>query len=579
MKTQVKSLRNTLNLVQHATQLFWVVCFLFISAQSRANILDEPAIVVDSKIINVTVFMQGAQVHRKANLSIPKGTQTIVFDYVSPYINAQSIQASGMGKFTIMDAQNRYYYPNPQSIVNEIPSKIQRHTKLLIDSIAILQFDLQRTRDKKAAIISERNLILTHPLLTGKAKPDSLELLKGTVAFMQTQLNDLADRLMRMGVVEHNVLKTNAEMQRRLVELQNYQNTTAPKVVEAARQQVVLTVFAEASTSGSITINYAVSNAGWSPWYDITAKDAGDDIGLVYKAAVYQNTGEDWNNVRLKISNADPSRSNLKPMLPMWYIDYYQNQVRNRASEVKKALPYFKDKEVVEMDEYEDEALSSTPTVAGMASDYTHKMQNFTSIEFDIDLPYHIKSTGKTHFITLQKHVLKASFTHFIVPKLDLDAFVVAHVEDWEELNLLMGNANIYFGSTFVGRTVLDPSVLSDTLDFVMGRSRAIQVKRVLDKSDTKVPLLSGSKIYTATYTVDLRNSSANLAHIVLEDHIPLTRNAEIEIELSQSGGGTLSKQNGVVTWKFDLASYKKEKLTFTYTVKYPKEQRVSDLQ
>ena len=535
--------------------------------------------VIKSKISKVTVFMQGAQVTRKGSTYIPKGTSTIVIEGVSPYINQQSIKASGKGKFTILDVQYRYVYPEPVEKNTKDIDAIDRKIKKVQDSINQHSYYLANVRAKKKAIDSERGLLANHPLMRGKAKPDSLDLLKETMAFMQKKLVDLADRYLKISLKEAKMVKKQTEMNQRIHELRLFKSNLPQPPPNQPKHQVLVAVTATAATSGSVEVSYKVNQAGWSPWYDITAKDAGDDIELVYKAAVYQNTGEDWSNVRLRISNANPNRSNIKPNLPRWYIDYF----RHIRKETKKAARYFKAKDVrttsdMAMTESLDEvAVKSLPN-AGMAYDYSQKMQNFSSIEFDIDLPYYIKSDGKTHFVTVQKHNLKASFKHYLVPKLDKDAFVVARITDWENLDLLVGSANIYFGNTFVGRTVIDPSIVSDTLEVSMGRYRSLAVKRTKLKSNTKKQIVGSHKLYTATYQIELRNNSANDIDLVLEDQIPLARRTEIEVEVTKIDGGTVNEHTGLITWDLKLAPYKKKVITFTYTVKYPKEEKITGL-
>jgi len=535
--------------------------------------------VIKSKISKVTVFMQGAQVTRKGSTYIPKGTSTIVIEGVSPYINQQSIKASGKGKFTILDVQYRYIYPEPVEQNTKAISAIDKKIKRVQDSINTHSYYLANVRAKKKAIDTERGLLLNHPLKSGKAKPDSLDLLKGTMAFIENKLIDLANRYLKISLKEAEMMKKSTEMNQRIYELRLFKSNLPQPPPNQPKHQVLVAVTATAATSGSVEVSYKVNQAGWSPWYDITAKDAGDDIELVYKAAVYQNTGEDWSNVRLRISNANPNRSNIKPTLPRWYIDYF----RHRKAEVKKATRYFKEKDVrttsdINMAESLDEVADKALPTAGMAYDYSQKMQNFSSIEFDIDLPYYIKSDEKTHFVTVQKHNLKASFKHYLVPKLDKDAFVVARIIDWENLDLLVGNANIYFGNTFVGRTVIDPSIVSDTLEVSMGRYRSLAVKRTKLKSNTKKQIIGSHKLYTATYKIELRNNSGNEIDLVLEDQIPLARRAEIEVEVTKLDGGTVNEHTGLTTWDINLAPYKKKVITFTYTVKYPKEEKITGL-
>src|SRR5436190_20050737 len=101
-----------------------------------------------------------------------------------------------------------------------------------------------------------------------------------------------------------------------------------------------------------------------------------------------------------------------------------------------------------------------------------------TNVEFDIKLPYSIPSDGQRHLLAIQSKELPAMYRHFLVPRLDREAFLVASVTGWESLNLLPGSANIFFEGTYVGQTVLNPAVLNDTLNLSMGRDHGVTISR-----------------------------------------------------------------------------------------------------
>jgi len=65
-----------------------------------------------------------------------------------------------------------------------------------------------------------------------------------------------------------------------------------------------------------------VPDAGWSPAYDLRADDITSPVKLTYKANVYQSTGVNWDNVNVKLSTINPNRSNVKPVLAPWYVDF-----------------------------------------------------------------------------------------------------------------------------------------------------------------------------------------------------------------------------------------------------------------
>jgi hypothetical protein len=76
-------------------------------------------------------------------------------------------------------------------------------------------------------------------------------------------------------------------------------------------------------------LSYIVRNAGWYPTYDVRAKDVNSPINIAYKANVSQKCGEEWKNVKLTLSTANPTVSGSKPQLNPFYLNFgmvYQGQ-------------------------------------------------------------------------------------------------------------------------------------------------------------------------------------------------------------------------------------------------------------
>jgi uncharacterized protein (TIGR02231 family) len=209
---------------------------------------------------------------------------------------------------------------------------------------------------------------------------------------------------------------------------------------------------------------------------------------------------------------------------------------------------------------------------ASMLYEYTNKVQNFSSVEFDIALPMNVSSGGKAHYMDLKREKVTTNFQLYLVPKLEKDAVVVARLTDWESLDLLTGQANIYYGNTFIGRTVVNPSVLDDTLDVSMGRDRSIYVERIKTDCQTKKKLIENSKVYTATYEIKIKNKNKGDVNLIIEDHIPVSKNEKIEIT-STNGDGKLNEDTGVLSWDINLKGLAKKKLEYDFSVKYPKDE------
>jgi len=80
-----------------------------------------------------------------------------------------------------------------------------------------------------------------------------------------------------------------------------------------------------ANLSKEIDLSYYINTAGWKPYYDLKVEDSEPHIKLDQKAYVYQKTGEDWNNVKLTITNSSPEENKIRPSLKTYYFDKYTN--------------------------------------------------------------------------------------------------------------------------------------------------------------------------------------------------------------------------------------------------------------
>ena len=141
---------------------------------------------------------------------------------------------------------------------------------------------------------------------------------------------------------------------------------------------------------------------------------------------------------------------------------------------------------------------------------------------------------------------------------------------DWEDLNLLAGNMNIYFEDTYIGQSKLDLSFVEDTLAISLGPDRNIQVKRKRIKADSKKEFISGKKNIEREWEITVLNNKRVDINIRIEDQIPVSSNEEVEID-SHVDGGKLNKDTGIITWDFDIKPGKKKEIKFDYEVRFPK--------
>lgn len=521
----------------------------------------------NSTIKNVTVFLNGAQVNREANIKLQKGLNYFSFDSLSPSINVNSLQISGKGDFIILDTKYTLVQPDYNNPTTKVPEKYTLQQKLIQDSIDFMNFDLEELKFKKDVLTAEKQLLIGN----GSMKSDSLALLKDALAFFREKYNDINGALIKVKKEEYKVQKRLNKLNERLTKLNNeiaqlYNKPLKPK------HKVVVTVQSELATSGKLALNYIVSNASWSPSYDLRANNITAPVELTYKANVYQNTGEKWENVDLTLSTNNPYKSKTKPVLPTWYLNYYNpnNYYKKSATYGGLAQPTSSMKEVDDL--FLDEEMQKAESSAM----YSSMTESFTNIEYNISIPYTIDSDGQNHVVAIKEEELKAKYEYYLVPKMDANAFLVASINGFEELNLLPASANIYFAGTYIGQTMINTQITGDSLNIDLGREERITAQRKLVKKDEKDKLLGNDKTKFFNYEITLKNNLSSPINLVVEDQVPVANDKEIKVDITNKGKADLKETTGALIWKFDLLAKTSKKLNFAYNVQYPKDKSLA---
>ena len=82
-------------------------------------------------------------------------------------------------------------------------------------------------------------------------------------------------------------------------------------------RDAVIVVDREAGKGGTIRLNYLVSAVTWRPEYKLRAGKVNEDVQLDYLANLMQHSGEEWNQVKMTLSTAQPMLNASPPDLCM----------------------------------------------------------------------------------------------------------------------------------------------------------------------------------------------------------------------------------------------------------------------
>ena len=600
-------------------------------------------------ITDVTVFQNGAQVKRIGNTTVPAGEYEILIRDATALLKKESIQVKGDGNFTILSVNYQVNLADQKQDKTKL-SELDAKEKELKRRMEDLSIKIEVLRTEEAVINSLQSVSTSTEGITVEQVAKAQELMKVKLTLIKNEKLS-ASRQMQDLYEEHQTVQQHLNVMR------------TPK--QKVSYEIVVKVLAKAESKAEFTLTYIVPNARWFPTYDLRVKTVTEPMIIDYKANVTQQTGEDWKNVKLKLSTGDPSQSSQKPKIETWWLtlnqayvqpkqqsNYYRysdakfTKVKGTVMDKKtgEALPFcnvmvdgtnigtttdmdgnfnlvlpenakniraayvgyqpqvlaIANEEIniyLESGVQLDEITITEATTNAWASDIAQQLQtlpgvrggryakkselaksvtatpalNIVSTEFTIEEKYTIISDPKNITVAIQSIQSNAKYQYYCAPRLDKDVFLTAQLINWEQYNLLEGQANVFFEGTFIGSTLLDTRYLADTLEISLGRDKSVKVERKKSKEFNKHTVFGNDNIAYREWDITVRNGKQQPIDIIVEDQFPISGDSKIDVKQEEKSGGKLDETTGIVSWQHVIEPSGTKNMQLKYTAKYPK--------
>ena len=505
-----------------------------------------------ASLTRVTVYRAGAEMNHLAKAELQKGNSELIIENISNALDINSIRVNCPGAVTIMGVEF-----GTDHLVNELKSSIEKSLEDSAETVSAalekVKVNVQITNELLAVIKANREIKGAQTGVSVAELARLMEYYKIKSMELQGELTSLGQKEKKLGALLAKLKDQVREEQKK-----NAQSTG----------RLILQLNAGLAGKYDFTITYITSNAYWSPFYDIRADKISSPLKFIYRAKIFQTTGLDWKQVQLSLSSSVPSQSGNAPVFNAWFLSYinpvmvydkelstrntiqsvaasssspnrlvvtgYGTPVKLRGINSAPGEPPLYIVNAIEMSQSDFSKI--TPNAiqhmqvlksAEASSIYGARASNGViiatlkddledcitvsdrelDVSFDIDLPYDVPSNGKAQTALLKQLEVPAHFKFYAVPKLDKEVFLLAEVPGWENLNLLPGEANIIFEGTYIGKSFIDPSSTSDTLNLTVGRDRRVVVKREKLVDFSSVKLFGGYKKQVFTYEIMVKNN------------------------------------------------------------------------
>jgi uncharacterized protein (TIGR02231 family) len=537
----------------------------------------------DAEITNATVYFgYGAELTHQTKVKIGSNTKTIVISQLGTNVDLNSLQISCPEDVALLSHQYTLFAP-PQ-----IPWAKPPVLVLMEDSIENLQEEISRV--ESLTDIEQETMQKTGVLIeaamnnSGNKSVVSTEVLK-LVEYYNAKIEKVKTNIYNHQLTKAKLVKRTEEIRKRLAAL----NLVNPVKVKPYGQ-LFLQVLSKHTGEIPISISYYTQNAGWVPVYDIRVNSKINKVKLIYKASLIQTSGIDWKKTKLTLSTGAPNFGVTAPVLSPWYLQLYLPELyktlQGRAAGINlqwntiqsmnndKALA-----EVVVTNGYgiqkEKREGDIDPSTLNL---YTTLNEGQLNTNFEIDLPYDISSNGSMNSIAIKEEEIICALKNYAVPKMDKESYLMAEVTDWQNLDLLPGDANIIMDDTYIGKSLIDPNSIADTLNLSLGKDKRLAVKRSLVKELSSLKTSGNTSKQSFTYELVVKNNKQTDISLLLKDQYPLSNIKEVEVNLEDNGEAIMNPETGILTWKVNLKPGESKKLRFSYSVKYPKDKKIVNL-
>lgn len=520
---------------------------------------------LETAVTAVTVYPDRARVTVSGSIALAAGVQRVVVDELPLSLERDSVRVTGKGEQSVrilgVDVVQRHYTETPAVSVQALEQQIEQ-----------LQDQLRVVVDERAGWQAHETYLMglrqaTEAYAKGLAKGQSTVADQSDlIVFIQDQ-----DRALRAAVRELD--KRERDLQRELSKLQQ-----ELKQVGAARprQRFAAEIELDAAAAGEVVLSltYVVGRAGWRPLYDVrlVQTENGRMLTVSLLAEIQQDTGQPWPQVALHVSTARPALNQRLPELKPWFVDVVPSPplpsprtMAVRAEMVTAAVV--------------PERAAKMQSAEMAVADLTTMDDGGTAVAFRVTHPADIPSDGAPHKTLLAQFSLDPKLDFLTAPRHTDAVFRRVTVTNTSGGPLLAGGVSLFAGDEFIGKTRLDYTPAGGEIELLLGAEERITVERELVRRDVDKKLLRDNRQLRYGYEIRLQNLLPDVADIVVQDQIPVSRHEQIKVKLDQVQPDPAEKSDlNMLEWRLSVASQAEQTVRYQFVIEHPRDLRVMGL-
>lgn len=504
------------------------------------------------KVTEATVYLRGAKVTGVCQVKLTRGKNFVRIQDLPMDINLHTLNVKFPKNVDMMSItpKRQTFKPN-----NPHPDqdKLYKEKDAINNEMELLNIKI-RTLQAEKSILDNNKQIVSHD------KQTNVEQLKQLTEFFAKKALEIDTQIFQLN-------QQKGKLQQKLNDLNTHLQEIQP-IQKILGYDVVLELDSPLEQTAEIFLSYLVDNAGWIPSYDVRAQTVKKAVELTYKGKIYQNTGQDWNNIKLSISSYRPNLNTQRPILHPMYVMEFQPEVYKPVpmSDAKgRVANAYQTINAKEIEDYRDEVEMAEPA-AWMAT-----TESQLSVIYELNKKHSIASSNEAQHVLLDKRDIDAEYVYHVVPAITQEVHLLAKIKNWNTLNLMGGEAFLFLGDNFVGKTVINSQYANDEFPIALGTDERIVVKRTRLQDASKTKKVGKDEVGVHTYEIEYRNNLTFDITLEILDQLPITQDERILITEGSFGDAEHNTTSGALLWTFEVPAGRSGKFQFGYTLTHPK--------
>ena len=545
---------------------FLVAALLASSASAHAAEVEAT-----STVESVVVFPDRARVTRTATVQLSRGPHDLVVAGLPVWLDVSSLRAEGEGSAQVVlgafDVRRGFGTEMRSARARQITEQLRAledADKELADAADAARFEIEFVRQ----LASKSTGQLGSEALE---RPDRASEARALVDVLGEQLRAGQAELRRVAVERRDL---QAQLEAARAELAQLSGTGTDDF------RVVVSVQAKKPGSLTLRLTYTAPGASWAPTYDARLYPDEGAVEMTYGAWVRQSTGEDWDDVELVLSTAQPALGLAAPAPAATILRQYSAPARTSSSRSRRggrakaeapSAAYDMDDDwgeaapEAEEEYYEAETLTATASAAG------------TSVEFTIPGRNDVPGDSTRKRVTIAAWRTEGiALRYLATPTTSAHVFQSATLNNDRPWPMLAGELQAFMEDRYVGRSSIGEVAPGGELRLPFGVEERLKVERELSDKDSGPKGIAGNKSTEAwSWVTTVTSLLDREVEVELQQTVPVSEYSKYVVKVDDASTEHDSEEGrGVLVWKLPLAAKGSTEVVLTYSVTFPTDER-----